>query len=239
MKEENVMFRHEYKYFVSAQQLILLRHRLSGLIPLDQHVGKNGFYTIRSVYFDDVENSCFYENENGTDPREKFRIRIYNGDSSIIHLELKCKRNGKCLKKSCRISFEQCRRIIEGNLFEASGEYHPLLNSFLIKCQTRLLKPVVIVEYDRIPYVYRNGNVRVTLDCNIRSSYETKKFLEKSIITRPVLMNNQHLMEVKWDEYLPDFIRNAAALKSLQWTSFSKYYICREKNMGVTYGGRV
>ena len=88
--------------------------------------------------------------------------------------------------------------------------------------------PVVIVEYDRIPYVYKNGNVRITLDTNICSSSAVSTFLEETIPRRPVLPLGQQLLEVKYDEYLPDFIYRSLQLSSLRQTAFSKYYICRK-----------
>ena len=81
-----VNFRHELKYLISSAEVTMLRTRLSGLISLDAHA-KNGHYTIRSLYFDDYDDRCLLENENGTDPREKFRIRIYNGSAERISLE--------------------------------------------------------------------------------------------------------------------------------------------------------
>ena len=90
------------------------------------------------------------------------------------------------------------------------------------------LKPVVIVEYDRVPFVYKNGNVRVTLDMNIASSSDVEHFLEKSIVKRPVMPMGHNLLEVKYDEFLPDFIYNSLQLRALRQTAFSKYYICRK-----------
>ena len=92
---------------------------------------------------------------------------------------------------------------------------------------TRRLHPVVIVEYDRIPYVYKNGNVRITLDTNICASSAVSTFLDETIPRRPVLPLGQQLLEVKYDEYLPDFLYRSLQLPSLQQTAFSKYYICR------------
>ena len=90
MVEKEIKFRHELKYPVSAAELQMVRNRISNLVPLDDHVGESGSFSIRSLYFDDYENSCYYENENGTDPREKFRIRIYNHSTDRITME--CKR---------------------------------------------------------------------------------------------------------------------------------------------------
>lgn len=231
-------YRHEYKYIVTEQQLAILQSRLRAIMPLDEHVNKTGryagIYNIRSLYFDDISNSCFYENENGTDPREKFRIRIYNHSTERISLELKQKVNGKCRKLSCRLTEEQCRELMNGKVLPFSNGLHPLLNKMLLQMRTRQLRPSVIVEYDRIPYVYKIGSVRVTMDMNIRSSDRVTDFMEDEVPMRPIMEASQHILEVKWDELLPDFINHSLALNNLEWTAFSKYYLCRRYSPGKT-----
>ena len=91
-------WRHEYKYFSPEYLLQVLEDRVERVLNKDSHTGPNGFYHIRSIYFDDMENTCYYENENGTDPREKFRIRIYNNSPDRISPESKQEYQGKCLK---------------------------------------------------------------------------------------------------------------------------------------------
>ncbi len=226
------IYRNEYKYPVSAVQMEILKSRASAILSLDRHVAKDGpyagIYNIRSVYFDDRYNTCYLENENGTDPREKFRIRIYNHSSARIQLELKRKQAGKCLKTSCPLTEAQCRILVSGGCLPENPDYPPLLQKLLLQIRTRNLRPVVIVEYDRIPYVHPAGNVRVTLDCNISGSDRCEDFLQKDIPLRPVLPPGQHILEVKWDELLPDFIHRSLMLEGLQWTPFSKFYLCRK-----------
>lgn len=228
MTEKNEQkFRHELKYTISSGQLQLLKNRLVRLVPLDSHVGQQGSYSIRSLYFDDYYDRCLQENENGTDPREKFRIRIYNHSLDRITLECKRKERGKTLKTSCPLTIEQTRMLMAGKPLPDIASQHPVLRKLTMEMLTRKLRPVVIVEYDRIPYIYRNGNVRITLDTNISSSGAIENFLEERIPKRPVMPLGQQLLEVKYDEYLPDFIYRSLQLHSLRQTAFSKYYICR------------
>lgn len=221
-------YRHELKYQITALQLQLLKNRIGRLIPLDRHVGQQGSYRIRSLYFDDLDNRCYYENENGTDPREKFRIRIYNSSTERITLECKRKERGKTHKTSCPLTLEQTKQLMAGKILPDIAGQPPLLRKLTLQMMTRQLRPVVIVEYERIPYVYKNGNVRITLDTNIASSSAVHLFLEETIPNRPVLPVGQQLLEVKYDEYLPDFIYRSLQLDSLRQTAFSKYYICRK-----------
>lgn len=224
-------FRHEFKYICSYGQLKLLECRLSGLIPLDRHAGPDGIYNIRSLYFDDYYDRCLMENEAGTDPREKFRIRIYNHSAERISLELKRKERGKTQKLSCPLTEEQCRMLMAGIAPEITKDSPPLLNKLVLMMKTSMMRPKVIVEYDRVPYIYPQGNVRITMDENIRSSGRTDLFLEDQIPLRPVMPAGQHILEVKYDEYLPDFIYQAAQLDNLRTTAFSKYYLCRKYHL--------
>lgn len=227
-KQTGRKFRHELKYVISTGELALLRNRIYHLLPLDKHIGESASYSIRSLYFDDYENRCYYENENGTDPREKFRIRIYNHSTERITLECKRKERGKTLKTSCPLTLKQTRMLMEGKPIPDIASQPEVLRKLTLQMITRQMKPVVIVEYDRIPYVYRNGNVRVTLDTNVSASTAVEKFLDAQIPKRPIMPAGQHLLEVKFDEYLPDFIHHNLNLHSLTQTAYSKYYLCRK-----------
>ena len=221
-------FRHELKYQITDAQVAMLQNRIRHLIPMDSHVGQAGTYRIRSLYFDDYEDRCLRENEDGTDPREKFRIRIYNASSERITLECKRKERGKTHKSACPLTVEQTKLLMAGKILPDIGSQPPVLRKLTLQMMTRRMRPVVIVEYDRIPYVYKNGNVRITLDTNITSSSAVERFLEPDILPRPVLPAGQQLLEVKYDEYLPDFIYRSLQLHSLRQTAFSKYTICRK-----------
>lgn len=216
------------KYLITAAQIPMITNRVRHLLELDPHVRDNGTYTIRSLYFDDYENSCYYENDNGTDPREKFRIRIYNGSADRITLECKRKERGKTMKTSCPLTREETLLLMQGEILPNLTSQPRLLQKLTLQMMTRHLRPVIIVEYDRIPFVYSNGNVRITLDMNVAASTDIASFLDPCIRKRPVMPVNQHLLEVKYDAYLPDFIYRNLQLQNLQMTAFSKYYICRK-----------
>ena len=195
---------------------------------LDPHAGRTGRYAIRSVYFDDRQDTCYRENEDGTDPREKFRIRIYNGSADQITLELKQKMRGMTRKLSCPLTREQCALALEGRALEDGKELPPVLRKFILQQKIRGLRAKVIVEYERVPRVFPLGNVRITLDENIVSSSQTERFLEGDFARRPIMPPGRHVLEVKYDEFLPDPIRQVLQLETLQRTSFSKYYLCRK-----------
>lgn len=227
-------YRHEYKYQIDAMQKEVLKLRAQGVLERDAHAGENGEYLIRSLYFDSPEDACFYENENGVDPREKYRIRIYNCDGRRISLECKAKRRGMTKKTACLITREQCEHFMEGVIPEADESVSEGQRPLFYRMRERNLRPVVIVQYMRTPYVSAAGNVRVTFDDAIASSNAIDGFFREDIPLRSVLPAGSSILEVKWDELLPSHVKGQLELDSLQWTAFSKYYLCRRYNC---YGG--
>ena len=228
MGESALKYRHELKYLISTAQMALLKARVAPLMARDYHAQEDGTYNIRSLYFDDYSNRCYYENENGTDPREKFRIRIYNHSSERIMLECKRKEHGMTRKTTCRLTKAQAEQLIQGRCLVQTESLPPLLQKFNLQMQTRLLRPVIIVEYERVPYIYKNGNVRVTFDTQIASSSDVTNFFSDVLPKRPIMPVEQQLLEVKFDEYLPDYIYRNLNLGVLRQTAFSKYYLCRK-----------
>lgn len=221
-------FRHEFKYLCTDAQLAILKVRLMNIMEKDPHVGPNGIYCIKSLYFDDYNDRCYWENEDGIAPREKYRIRIYNNDSARINLECKRKENDKIHKKSCKLTMEQFEYLAYGKGIITTESLPPLAQKLQILRMTSGMKPKVIVEYERTPYVYKNGNVRITFDRNITSSSQVDQFFNADAKRRPILPAGTHLLEVKYDEYLPDPIYHALMLDNMQRTNFSKYFLCRK-----------
>ncbi len=226
----NVQYRHEYKYPLTQGQILLEEAKICALVEPDSHMSDKGFYNIRSLYFDDYDNSCFWDNENGTDNREKYRIRIYDGNTDFIRLELKRKYRGKTSKQSCLISPEQCRQLMKGGIPSDIGKNQQVLQKLTYLMATKLMRPVVIVEYDRTPYVYRpeDANVRITFDRNITAISDVDAFFDMNAQGRGVMASGQALMEVKFDDFLPDEVYSLLQLNGLQASSFSKYYLCRK-----------
>lgn len=228
------VFRHEYKYFSTEVQRAVLKTKANGLLKKDVHSSESGGYRVRSLYFDNLYNRCYSENEAGVDNRDKYRIRIYDSNSNYILLEKKSKQRQMTLKTSCRISEEICRKLMNREMIVLDDSMTAKQKQLLSELQYQGMRPVVIVDYMRYAYVEKNGNVRITFDENISSSGEVTRFLEKDIVLRPVLDMGKGVVEVKWDELIPDYIKNHMQLENLQWSSFSKYFLCRKYN---TYGG--
>lgn len=224
-------FRHEYKYLIDNQTEAVLKIRTAGVLMSDPHAGNDGSYYIRSLYFDDRQDSCLRENISGTDPRSKFRIRYYNDHNELLHLEKKSKQRGMTLKESCTISQEECKMLMSGTIPQLTPNMPEQKRKLLTEMMLRSLIPKVIVSYERIPFVFPGGNVRITFDRKLSSSVQISSFLDGNCTDRPVFALGNSILEVKWDEVLPRHIEDILRLDNLQWTAFSKYSICRRYHL--------
>jgi len=220
-----LQYRHEWKTEISYADRLLLRSRLDAVCEHDPHVGPDGCYHIRSIYFDNPDDKALRDNIIGTAHRQKFRIRYYNGDLSYILLEKKCKDFSLGYKLSTALSVEDTRRIIDGDSGFLLQSSDPLLRDLGGQMLHGLYAAKTIVEYTRIPYIYAAGNVRVTLDFDIRTGLWSRDFLDWDSVTIPA--SDINLLEVKYDNFIPDVIRSAVQLGSRRVGAFSKYAAAR------------
>lgn len=218
-------YRHEWKHEISYMDMLTLRSRLSAVAKRDAHT-IDGKYFIRSLYFDNASDKALREKIDGVNKREKFRIRFYNHDTSVIHLEKKSKINGLGVKESAPLTAQQAQAIVDGNYEWMIKSEEPLINELYTKIMTQGLRPKTIVDYTREPFVFTAGNVRVTLDYNIRTGLRCTDFLNPDCVTIPA-GNAPIILEVKWDEYLPDIIKDIVQIPSCRSGAFSKYATCR------------
>ena len=218
-------YRHELKYICSDLELRIVEQKLRAVMKPDPHADKNGEYLIRSVYFDDYQRSRFFENEDGVDPREKFRIRAYNLNDARIALEKKIKSRGMTGKRSCLIDRETCMRMLAGHSISDRLGQHPLLDEWIVQWETAGLRPVMLGEYVRKPYIYPAGNVRITFDRYISASYRVRDLFEARTSRIAVLPTGYHVLEVKYDDFLPDVIYQLIDNGHMRQTTFSKFYL--------------
>ena len=218
-------YRHEWKHEISYADLLAIRQRLRAVDESDPHA-EGGRYLIRSLYFDNLDDKALREKIDGVNLREKFRIRYYNGDTSVIHLEKKSRRAGLGTKFSAALSREEAQRIVNGNPDWMMDSGRPLVQELYCKMRWQGLRPKVIVDYTREPFIYRPGNVRVTFDYDIRTGLSCTDFLNPDCVTIPA-GDAPILLEVKWDAFLPSIIRDAVQTPGRHAEAFSKYAQCR------------
>lgn len=217
--------RHELKHYVNASDCALLRARLRTVAKLDEHADADGGYTVHSLYFDNYADKAVIEKLSGQSRREKFRLRYYNGDTSFIRLEKKSKANRLCYKEDVSITEAQCAAILVGDYACLNQPESPLMMELYSKIRSQNLRPRSIVIYRREAYVYRAGNVRVTFDSNIRVSNGAAGFLNPRKATIPA--SGSIVLEIKYDGFLPDVIRDICGIASRNQTEFSKYVAAR------------
>lgn len=216
--------RHEWKHRIDTAGLLALRARLGAVLQRDPHA-LGGSYQVRSLYFDNLADKALREKLESVNHREKFRLRFYNGDLSLLVLEKKTKTNGLCGKAQTPLSVEEARALLEGH-HQKLGASSPLLGELRRKMGSQGLRPKAIVEYTREPFLYGPGNVRVTLDYNIRTALSPAGFLDPGCVTLPAA-DAPVILEVKWDAFLPGLVRDLVQLPGTRTSAFSKYTACR------------
>ena len=228
MKGEKAMrddYRHEVKHEITYLDLLIIRQRMLAIAESDSHA-IDGKYYIRSLYFDTPDDNALREKANGAAIRHKYRIRSYNQDPGFIRLEKKGKRDGLGTKDMAKLTAEQTQDIIDGKIEWMADDPQWLVRELYTEMKTTLLGPKTIVDYTRQPFTYRPGNVRVTLDYDIRTGLRSKDFLNYDVPTIPV-KDSPILLEVKWDGFLPEIIRMAVQLDK-RAGAYSKYMACRQ-----------
>lgn len=218
--------RHEYKHRINYEDYLVIRSRLKQLVRPDPHAGENGKYLIHSLYFDNLSDKALREKLDGVERREKFRIRYYNEDTGYIRLEKKSKIHGLCDKQAAPLTKEETIKICNRDIDFLLASDIPLLQELYAKMKYQLLRPRVIVDYEREPYIYGPGNVRITFDSNIRTGLYHNKLFEGTFYTAPTEKDNI-ILEVKYDAFLPEIIEKAVKVPNRQSSAFSKYAVCR------------
>lgn len=232
-----MIYRNEWKYTCKKVDLAKIENRINNVLYLDEHIDKEkGYYNIHSLYFDDYKNSCANDNDAGVNTRYKWRIRYYDNDLSTLCLEQKIKYNGMCFKKQCKIDIDTYNSIINNDIDNViwGKNQDKLLIQFCKDILTKLYSPKIIVDYERRAYIEEFNNVRVTFDCNISVSKDIDKFLTGDYSSIPLLTNNNHVLEVKFDYMLPSYINKLVDIDEISQNSFSKYYL-GVKKIGRTF----
>lgn len=219
-------YRHEVKHVISTGELLCARARLQVVARPDPHA-RDGRYLIRSLYFDSPGDKALREKRNGTDPREKFRIRLYDLDPSFIRLEKKTRRGQLSRKDSAALTAREAQAIVDGDLGWMPGCDRPLVRELYVKMHSQALRPRTIVDYTREPYIYGPGDVRVTFDSGLRTGLRSTDFLNPACVTVPA-GDGAVILELKWGAFLPDIILDTVNSTLLRPVAFSKYAQSRE-----------
>ena len=238
---KSITMRHEEKYICSDAYLHVLENRIQNFLSPDVNQGEDG-YEIRSLYFDTMEDRLYDEGIQGIEKRNKYRIRIYNCNADTIKLEKKTSVRNLKKKATALIERSYVDRIIANeDEYVLDYDSNPLLLEFSQMQKTDLLRPKIIVEYNRKAFVSDMGNIRVTLDRNIRTSAMVEGFFSKDVPMIPILPQEMHLLEVKYDGIFPGYLARVLNFENLERASFSKYVLSADviKNNGSIRENRI
>lgn len=220
-------FRNEIKHRINLYDSIMLRKRLKAVLKIDRYARADGTYRVRSLYFDNADDKALREKYNGLNHREKFRIRYYNEDTNFLRLEKKSKDNGLCQKISVPLKKEECIQLLHGDTTWMPSSEKALVLELYAKMKSQQLRPRTVVDYQREAFFHAAGNVRLTIDSDLRTGICAIDFLSRDlpiVRTEPEVLA---LLEVKYDEFLPDFIADLVQVQNRMSAPFSKYTACR------------
>lgn len=215
--------RHELKFFINVSDYFSIKNRIKHIASIDKNSSSSGSYQIRSLYFDNFNDKALLEKVNGYSRREKFRIRYYNDNFDFIRLEKKSKVNGLCTKFSAPLTKEQCEKILNNDIDWMLTSDKSLIQELYFKMKSQMLRPKTVVDYTREAYIYRPGNVRITIDSNVRTGICSQDMFNTTLPTMKIPNNDTIILEVKFDEFLPDIIKDTIQTNTRKATSISKY----------------
>lgn len=226
MRLNGVMGRTELKHEITKMDCYLLRNKLKHVMKVDPHASKDGKYLIRSVYFDNFDNKVLTEKKEGFYGRDKFRVRLYDYKMDFLNLEKKSKRNNLTYKQKCPITAEEYEKMRVGEIAWMEVDSRSLIRDLYVQMSLFQIKPVTVVDYEREVFIYDQGNVRVTFDSNVKTSFRNNDLLNPHLAmveTTPDIV----ILEVKYDEFLPDVIKYLLQLGNRKKGTYSKYQISR------------
>lgn len=198
------MLRKELKYDISNRQSQFIQNILEKVITKDKNSNKSGKYHIKTIYFDNYLNSIENAKKDDINAVSKYRIRMYEKNIDAIFLEIKTNENGYINKEKEKITKEDVINILNGNYKKILDEQSQLKTKFYIEIILRQLRPVLLVEYDRIAYIDNFSKTRITIDKNIMSIKKCENFFSKESREN----NNKQILEIKYEKYVPDYIKN-------------------------------
>lgn len=236
------MLRYEIKYMLTRGQAELFASRIRGLLEPDPYMPSPEGYVVSSLYFDDNADSSYYEKLAGAEHRKKYRMRIYNYDTSLVMLERKVKLRGMIEKQSTKISLDAFEGLARGDFSVLEGNTSQLAREVLACAGARGLAPKVVVTYLREAYVHPVSNTRITFDKFLDAGWSPARMTGSNdyVYAFPMAGVGEAesvIMEIKYDKYIPSFVAAALSHSGPQLAA-SKYVLCRDKlySLGKIYG---
>ncbi|BDH61620.1 molecular chaperone [Lysinibacillus sp. PLM2] len=219
--------RNELKHAIPKAEYFVLRNKLLHFLKRDPYAGANGKYTIRSTYFDNFENKVLTEKKEGYLKRDKYRVRIYDKCERVIHLERKSKRNNLTFKSKCKITRAEYEKMRISDIAWMEQDERALIRDLYREMYYSQIKPKTVVDYEREALIYPYGNIRITFDMKIQSSFYNTDMFNKNLPMVDVLEPELVILEVKYDDYIPEVIKQLLQLTDTRQEAYSKYQLSR------------
>lgn len=231
MQHRNKKMRHELKYYIHPYDYAGLRIRLQSALQLDKHSVNEDGYHIRSLYFDDAYDSALYQKNYGVQNRNKYRIRIYNKSDAVINLERKSKFGDYICKESASMTRNEYERIVVGDIDFLQHCEVPLVRDFYFQMKHHDMRPKVVVDYIREAYTLNIQDARITFDKALMANVQSLDIFNMNLATVHAIKDPMIIMEVKYNDFMPQFVKDTLRLFSHHRSAISKYVICREESM--------
>lgn len=215
------VLRSELKYWINYRDSLLLQGELSELLAPDAY-SQDGFYRVKSLYFDSMNQKDYVEKLEGVEQRKKIRMRIYDEDTDTVKLECKQKSGALQHKESLLIGREDALRYMEGDFCTLLD--YPEEFALRLYCEMTLgcYRPAVIIEYDRCAYTYGEYNTRITIDRHVRSSELSLDLFGRDLSWMHTV-EDAVILEVKFNGKLIEPVKRILSKYSLVNVSVSKY----------------
>lgn len=224
-------YRNELKYFLNYSEYQLIRIRLNGVMKQDQNVGDNGQYSVRSLYFDDYYNSAYRQKKMGVLNRQKFRLRIYNYSNKFIRLERKIKNDRYVYKQSSVLTTTDVKNIIRGDYDFLLKRKDELSKVLYYEFTAKNLRPRLIIDYEREPFISEFGDIRITFDKNVRVGMGKFNLYDSKMSMVETLESGNLIMEVKYTRNLPNYLKRLLPINKTEHVAASKYVMGCEKTL--------
>lgn len=235
LEYEGKKLRHELKFYINNSTYSILRERLQLIASKDPNMASEDGYLTSSLYFDDYNHSALSDKIAGTRFRNKYRIRTYNHDNKIIKLECKSKYDSYIAKESSNLSLEEYEKLMDDDYAFLLSKKEQTCTELYSQHKLKLLSPTVIVEYLREAYIANEGNVRLTFDKNLSTSVNGNNLFDKNIVYNNILKDDVMIFEVKFDDYIPTYIKNIISGLPLVKCAISKYVMCKSRKVRFSY----
>ena len=220
--------RHEHKYLIEYDTYLRLKNTLSNVMHLDENSIEDKGYHIRSVYFDDIYETALNEKLSGISERKKFRVRIYNYSDNRIKLEIKKKYQDFTNKIGTDITKQEYFRLYDTYISDYAFSDDIVKRSYYLETRNNLLKPKVIVDYYREAFTLPFNEIRITFDLQLEAAKPVRDIFTDEVVTYGFEEKYNRILEVKYNNFLPTYIKTILEQYNLTRLSVSKYLLCRD-----------